>query len=235
MTKLRCLIGVATYNERENLPVLIEQIRATHPAIDVLVVDDSSPDGTGSWCREQAAVDKHLKWIQRPRKSGLGSAVWRIFRFAIDQHYDWLITMDADLSHNPSQLARLLQAMPAADVVIGSRYVEGATIANWPLHRRWASRLTNQLVRFLLGLRARDCSSGYRAYRVGILSTLDEASLVSNGYAFYEEVLWRLQRQGARLTEVPITFVDRVAGKSKVDVRQSVRALAELFLLRLRG
>lgn len=235
VTEIRFLIGIATYNERENLPLLIQRIRDRYPTVDVLVVDDNSPDGTGSWCRDQARHDRQLKWIPRPRKSGLGSAVRQIFRYAIDQSYDWLITMDADLSHDPAQLDRLLDATSGADVVIGSRYVAGGVIRNWPWRRRWASRLTNQLVRVLLSLPWYDCSSGYRAYRVGMLSSLDEAPWVSGGYAFYEEVLWRLRKAGARITEVPITFVDRRAGKSKAGLGQSLRAVAELFLLWARG
>ncbi len=235
MTDLRVLIGIATYNELDNLPVLVSRIRANHADIDVLVVDDSSPDGTAAWCRHQALRDSHLKLIQRPRKSGLGSAVRRIFRHAVDHQYEWLVTMDADLSHDPSELNRLLEAATNSDVVIGSRYVDGGAIADWPLRRRWASRLTNRFVQWLLGLQAQDCSSGYRVYRVSLLSTLDDNSLVSSGYGFYEEVLWRLQRRGARFTEVPITFVDRVAGKSKADLRQSLRTVTELLALRIRG
>jgi dolichol-phosphate mannosyltransferase len=229
------LIGIATYNERENLPTLIERIRAHHSELDVLVVDDASPDGTGEWCREQARRLTQLACIQRPGKLGLGSAVQCMFRYAAEQHYEWLITMDADLSHDPAQLSRLLNALPDADVVVGSRYIEGGATVNWPLHRRWASWLTNCFVRWLLRLPLHDCSSGYRAYRVDVMSALDARPRWSSGYAFYEEVLWRLQCRQARFKEVPITFVDRVAGRSKVNSWQALRALCALLLLRFRG
>ncbi len=235
MESIRHLIGIATYNEIGSLPTLVAQIRDQYPDFDILIVDDDSPDGTGDWCRDFAQRDNRLRLIERPTKSGLGGAVKRIVQTAVDEEYTWLITMDADLSHNPAELRRLLAAMADADVVIGSRYVVGGKIDNWPVHRRWASRITNQFVKRVLGLSVMDCSSGFRAYRVSMLRRLDLSSVRSDGYAFYEEVLWRMQRLGARFQEVPIRFVDRVAGQSKVDARQALAAIAQLVFVRWRG
>jgi len=227
----RTLITIATYNERASLPGLIEAIFQFAPHADVLVIDDNSPDGTGQWCDEQADATPRLHCLHRAGKLGLGSAVVAGMRHAIDQYYDFVINMDADLSHHPRYLPAIRAAAETADVVIGSRYVAGGGTENWPLSRRLMSRAINAYTRPLLGLPVRDCSGGYRCVRVALLKQLDFGSIRSHGYAFFEEFLWRMKRLGARFREVPITFVGRSEGESKIDAREAAVALGVIFRL----
>lgn len=235
----RKLVALTTYNEIENLPPLVEQIFAQVPDADVLVVDDDSPDGTGQWCRERSATEPRLKLLARPGKLGQGSAVIAGLRYAIEHGYDAVVTMDADFSHQPRYLSELLDAVLGSgsaglDVMIGSRYVPGGGVEGWPLLRRLMSRGINIYTRLALRLRTRDCSGGMRAYRVAKLAQLDFNQLVSTGYSFHEEMLWRLKRLDCRLGETPITFVNRVKGKSKINAREAWRAVRVIFRLGLR-
>jgi dolichol-phosphate mannosyltransferase len=225
----RTLVAVATYNEIENLPRLVVGIRQFLPEADILVVDDNSPDGTGRWCDEQATADARLFVLHRTGKLGLGTAIVAGLKFAIEKQYDLVVTMDADLSHHPSYLPQMLATVndPAApvDVVIGSRYVAGGGIEGWPLLRRIMSRCINWYARSMLHLKARDCSGAYRCFRVSVLKTLDFDTIRSRGYSLLEELLWMLQRRGAQMREIPITFVDRTHGKSKISYREAWLAL----------
>lgn len=227
----RVLITIATYNERQALPHLLEQIFAHQPEADVLVIDDHSPDGTGEWCDEVAASDRRVRCLHRKGKLGLGTAVVAGMKRAIDDDYDLVINMDADLSHHPRYLAALIAAADTADVVIGSRYVPGGGTQNWPLRRRLMSRGVNLYARPLLGLPVRDCSSGFRCVRVDFLRRLDLNAIQSRGYAFFEEVLWRMKLAGARFCEVPFLFKEREEGYSKISWREVVVALAMIFRL----
>jgi dolichol-phosphate mannosyltransferase len=229
--KERTLIALATYNERDNLAPLIDAIRATTPDADVLILDDNSPDGTGAAAAALAAADAKIHVIHRPGKLGLGTAVLTIMRFALERNYDWLITMDADFSHHPRYLPDLLKAKDDVDVMIGSRYVAGGGVENWPLSRRLMSRSTGHLVRFLLGMPARDTSGNYRCYRVALLRRANLDHLLSNGYSFQQEVLHRCYLAGARLGETPIIFADRRAGQSKANLKEIVRSLSTLLRL----
>ena len=221
----RVLIALATYNERENLAPLVQAIRATIPTADVLILDDNSPDGTGAAADALAAQDENIHVIHRAGKLGLGTAILALMRFAMDKNYDLLLTMDADFSHHPRYLPAILNGMDQADVMIGSRYVPGGGVENWPLSRRLMSRTTGQLVRFLLGMPARDTSGNYRCYRVSLLRHANLDNLLSRGYSFQQEVLWRLKREGCRFDETPILFVNRTKGSSKINLRESFRAL----------
>jgi len=232
------LIAIATYNEIENLPSLIDEIFDQMPEADVLIVDDNSPDGTGRWCDERAAADRRLRVIHRSEKLGLGTATLEEMRYAIEHDYELLITMDADFSHHPSHLPDLLRAMgtdgaDAVDVMIGSRYVRGGGVRGWPLHRRIMSRLVNLYARCMLGLSPRDCSGAYRCFRVELLRQLDLTEVRSRGYSFFEEILWHLRRRNARFGETPIVFVDRRYGQSKINSREAFLALWILFCLGL--
>lgn len=230
-------MAVATYNEIENLPRLVDEIFAHLPQCEVLVIDDNSPDGTGRWCDQQSADEPRLKCLHREGKLGLGTAVIAAFRAAIEQGYRYLITMDADFSHHPRYLPDLLAGMndrqgsALKDCMIGSRYVPGGGIAGWPLKRHFMSRGVNTYARLLLGLPIKDCSGNFRCYRVEQLQRLDFAAIVSRGYSFQEEVLWHLRRAGARFGETPITFVDRQYGSSKINSGEAKAALAILFKL----
>ena len=219
----RAIVCVGTYNEIETLPQLVAQLwalRASQLELELVVVDDQSPDGTGQWCDAFARDDPRLHVIHRPGKLGLGTAMIAALRFALAGPYDTIVTMDADLSHDPGALPTLVAKLSEADVVIGSRYIPGGEIPNWPIHRRVLSRLANGCARTLLGLTARDCSSGYRAYRAEALRQVDWDSLRASGYVFYEEILAHLQWTGLRIAEVPICFVDRQHGQSKIGLRE---------------
>ncbi|MBA3480291.1 MAG: polyprenol monophosphomannose synthase [Pirellulales bacterium] len=215
------LVALATYNEIENLPTLVAAIREQFSDADVLVVDDNSPDGTGPWCDEEAARSPWFTVIHRAGKLGLGSASWAAMQHAIERDYDQLITLDADWSHPPEALPRLVAAAKDADVVIGSRYVAGGTIEGWPASRRIVSAVMNLATRVALGLPLRDASTACRLYRVDILRKLDFSQLTATGYAYLEEIAWHLHRRGARFVEVPIAFTDRRAGASKVSFAEA--------------
>ena len=222
----RFLISLATYNERENLPILTAQIFEFAPDADILVVDDSSPDGTADWVEGQMQTDSRFKLLRRAGKLGLGSAVLAAMDYAAQNGYDFLINMDADLSHPPRFLPAVIsKAEEGFDVVIGSRYVPGGKIEGWTLVRRLMSRAINIYARCLLGLKTRDNSGSYRCYRVTLLRRLDPQSILSQGYSFFEEVLFRLHKLGGTFAEVPITFEERRVGQSKLNAREIVVAL----------
>jgi len=232
----RILVAIATYNEMENLPNLIEQVRRSLPEADVLIIDDNSPDGTGQWCDRRAAEDSHLRCLHREGKLGLGTALIEGMRYAIEQGYKYLVTMDADFSHEPARLPDLVAGMEPSgglplDVMIGSRYVAGGGIEGWPLSRHLMSRGINLYSRWVLGLSPKDCSSGFRCYRTELLARLDFAAVRSLGYSFEEEILWRLKRLGARFGETPIRFVNRRRGASKIDLGETIAAVRSVLML----
>jgi len=229
----RVLVSVATYNEIDNLPLLVEAIWQAVPTADILVIDDNSPDGTGQWCDQRAATESRLKCLHRPGKLGLGTATLAAFAYAIQHGYDVLVNMDADFSHPPDRIPALLAALADADVAIGSRYCPGGRTEGWPLRRKLMSWAVNTYARCLLGLAPRDTSGAFRGYRVALLARLDPAAVVSRGYSFQEEVLWRLARLGARIVEVPITFVERQRGQSKINRQEAWQAIWILFRLGL--
>lgn len=236
--KDRLLVTICTYNERENIVGLVSAIRQAVPAADVLVVDDNSPDGTADAVRQLQATDAHIKLLSRADKNGLGAATIAAFEYGLTHHYDLLLNLDADFSHPPERIPELLAAMDRADLVIGSRYVAGGSISGWGPTRHIMSRVINSYARLMLGIRSRDCSGAFRCVRLSMLSDLDFNAFVSKGYAFQEEFLYRCQRLGCVLAEVPIAFVDRRAGSSKINLREivaAVRDIATLGLHRLRG
>jgi dolichol-phosphate mannosyltransferase len=227
----RVLIATATYNERENLEPLVREIRATVPHADVLVLDDNSPDGTGQLADEIARRDAKVHVIHRAGKLGLGTALIAIMRFAMDRNYDLVVTMDADYSHHPRYLPAILSGMDKSDVMIGSRYVPGGGVENWPWSRRMMSKSTGRLVRFLLGMPVRDTSGNFRCYRLSLLRRANLDNLISTGYSFQQEMLHRCFLAGARLNETPIIFADRKVGKSKANLKEIVRSLSTLMRL----
>jgi len=234
------LVTVATYNEIENLPRLVDAIFHVAPAVDLLVIDDNSPDGTGRWCDERSAADPRVCCLHREGKLGLGTATMAGMRYAIEQGYRYVLNMDADFSHPPRYLPDLMAGMdpdegPAVDVMIGSRYVAGGGIEGWPWRRKLMSSAVNLYARWLLGLKAKDCSGAFRCYRTEVLARVDFDRVRSRGYAFQEEILWHLKRAGARFGETPIVFVDRTAGRSKINTREAIAALWIIFTLGARG
>jgi dolichol-phosphate mannosyltransferase len=235
MTAPRVLVALATYNEIDNLPSLIDAVQRALPSADVLVVDDNSRDGTGEWCDERAKTDSRLTCLHRPGKLGLGSATLDAIRVALNGPYDLLVTMDADWSHDPQYLPALIEAAEGADVAVGSRYCEQGSIDGWPLTRRIMSRGMNWLSRLMLRLPVRDSSGAFRAYRLAALKKIDLGSIRSTGYSYLEEILWHLHRSGAELVEVPITFRERRAGRSKISTREAVDKIATLLRLCVSG
>jgi dolichol-phosphate mannosyltransferase len=236
----KTLITVATYNEMENLPRLVEEIFQYAPQADLLVIDDNSPDGTGEWCDRRSAADPRVHCWHRPGKQGLGTAIITGMKYGIEQGYRQVLNMDADFSHHPRYLPALLAGMdppggPPVDVMIGSRYVPGGGVEGWPLRRHLMSRGVNCYARWLLGLRPKDCSGSYRCYRTAVLAKLDFAAVRSRGYSFQEEILWHLKRAGARFGETPIIFADRQRGASKIDSGEALAALRIIFALGIRN
>ena len=235
------LVVLATFNEMQNLPDLTDEIFRYAPAVHVLVVDDNSPDGTGRWCDQRAAADDRFRVLHRPGKLGLGSATITGMRYAIEHDYMYVVVMDADFSHQPRYLPDLRQGMnpapphPPVDVMLGSRYLPGGGIEGWPWRRRWTSRAVNRYFGWWLRLPFSDISGAFRCYRTSSLRRIDLAAIRARGYAFEEEILWWLQRQGVRFGEMPIVFTDRQRGVSKVDSREMLAACWNLFVLGLRG
>ncbi len=231
--QLRVLVLILTLDEAENLPLLLERIEAALPAADILVIDDNSPDGTGRLAEQAAAEDPRLQVRIRRDQRGLGSALREGIAYAIEQEYDFLLNLDADLSHNPADLPRLLataqaDTVPPIDVVIGSRYVAQGGVEGWPLRRRMMSRLVNGFATAILRLPVHDCSGSLRCYRVARLRQVPLSGLRSGGYAMLEELLVRLRAEGASMVEIPITFVDRRQGESKLTSREAVRSAWQL-------
>jgi dolichol-phosphate mannosyltransferase len=225
------LIGIATYNERENLAGLIAAIGSFVPHAHVLVIDDASPDGTGALADELARRDHRVHVLHRAGKLGLGSAIISGMRYAIEHGFGRYVSMDADWSHDPKYLPAVTDLSGGQDVMIGSRYVPGGGVENWPFSRYLISRSVNLLTRILLGIPARDASGGFRCYRTELLGRIDLGQLWSKGYSFQEEMLFRALRADARIGETPIVFADRRVGASKANVREMVRSLAVLLKL----
>lgn len=213
----KVLVIIPTYDERENLPLILDRVRAAVPLASVLVVDDNSPDGTGAIADERAAADDKINVLHRTEKNGLGGAYIAGFGWGLERGFDVLVEMDADGSHAPEQLPRLLAALDRADLVIGSRYVPGGTVVNWPKSREVLSKGGNLYSRLALGVSTKDITAGYRAYRAEVLRTLDLSAIESHGYCFQVDLGWRTIRAGFTVAEVPITFTERAIGESKMS------------------
>jgi dolichol-phosphate mannosyltransferase len=221
----RVAVIVPTYNERENLEPIVARVRASVGDADILVVDDNSPDGTGDVADKLAASDPQVHVMHRQRKSGLGSAYIAGFGWALDRGYGVLVEMDADGSHDPAELPALLAALAHADLVIGSRWVPGGTVRNWPKSREFLSRGANTYARIMLGIGIRDATAGYRAYRAGTLRAAQLDQVLSRGYCFQIDLVLRALWAGLTVAEVPITFTERTRGASKM----SKAVVAEAF------
>jgi dolichol-phosphate mannosyltransferase len=215
----RVLVVTPTYNEKDSLPVTYARLRASVPDADFLVVDDASPDGTGEIADGWAKTDDAVHVLHRTGKLGLGTAYIAGFRWALERDYDIVVEMDADGSHRPEDLPRLLAALdyPSVGGVVGSRWVPGGRVVNWPLRREVLSRGANTYTRLAMGIPVHDATGGYRAYRAGTLSGLELETVSSQGYCFQVDMTWRILRSGGRIVEVPITFVEREAGTSKMS------------------
>jgi dolichol-phosphate mannosyltransferase len=224
----RVVMVVPTYNEADNLGWVVGRLREAQPDVDVLVVDDNSPDGTGKLADELAAADGSVQVAHRTEKGGLGAAYRHGFRIALDAGYDVIGEMDADGSHQPEQLHLLLEALSEADLVIGSRWVRGGSIVTWPLRRELLSRGGNFYTRTLLGIEVRDATAGYRVFRRTTLERIHLEENVSLGYVFQAELAYRTVREGLRVVEVPIEFVERERGDSKMSPEVAVESLKRI-------
>lgn len=229
----RALVIVPTYNERDNLPRLLPAILNQDPRIEVLIVDDASPDGTGAVADELASGDPRLHVLHRTGKLGLGTAYLTGFRWGLERGYDVMLEMDADFSHDPAHLPQFLKAAESYDVVLGSRYLEGrVTVVNWPIGRLLLSYFANVYARWVTGLPIADATGGFKCFRREVLAAIALDRVESNGYAFQIEMSLRAWRRGFSLGEIPITFVDRDLGESKMSRQIIAEAVWRVWRLR---
>ena len=234
MTLGRVVMVVPTYNEAENITEIVGRVRKAVPDADVLVVDDSSPDGTGDIADGLAAADPHVQVVHRTAKEGLGAAYLHGFRVALERGYDVIGEMDADGSHQPEQLPRLLEALQDADLVLGSRWIPGGSVVNWPWTRKALSRGGNLYTRVLLGIPVKDATGGFRLFRRTTLEKIDLGDVESVGYCFQADLAWRTVEAGLRVREVPIEFVERTRGESKMSPDVAVESLRRITAWGLR-
>ena len=225
------LVVVPTYNERENVEKLCGEILDLGKRIEVLVVDDNSPDGTGELVKSLSSEQPRVHLLRRPGKLGLGTAHIAGFRWALQRDYDLVVTMDADFSHPPESIPAMIEASRHSDVVIGSRYVPGGGHEHWPLRRIMLSRLSNWVARTFLRLEPQDCTGAFRCFRREVLECIPFDNIRARGFDFQEEMLWQCSGRGWRFHEVPIMFVDRAAGKSKISLREVFRAVSTVLRL----
>jgi dolichol-phosphate mannosyltransferase len=233
----RIIVVVPTYNERDNLPKLVDRLLALKDAVEILVVDDGSPDGTGEWVAATAARDSRIHLLARTAKNGLGRAYVSGFQWALEHGYDLIVQMDADFSHSPEDVPKLLEGIrtTGADLVIGSRYVDGIRVINWPLKRLVLSVGASYYVKWITGLPIWDPTGGFKCWRRRTLEAIDLSTVKSNGYGFQIEMNHRVWRRGLRVTEVPIIFSDRVEGTSKMSKKIVIEALLMVWGLLIRN
>lgn len=231
---MRTVVIIPTYNEADNVVPIINAVLASAPQVDVLIVDDSSPDGTADLVRRHSEFMNRVHLLSRAEKEGLGAAYRAGFRWALMSGYAEVVQMDADFSHPPEKVPELLAALDHADVAIGSRYVPGGSVVNWPWTRKLISRAGNLYVRLVLGIGVRDATAGFRAFHTDALEELGALDAASNGYCFQIENAWRASRLGMRIVEVPITFTDRTAGSSKMTGSIVREALLRILVWRVK-
>lgn len=229
----RALVIIPTYNERENITRIIDAVLAQDERLEVLVVDDGSPDGTGAIVGEMAARNPRVHALHRPQKMGLGTAYLAGFKWALSRGYDYVFEMDADFSHDPQHLPQFLEAIKTADVVLGSRYRDGkVTVVNWPMTRLLLSYFANIYARLVTGLQLADSTGGFKCFRRSVLEAIDLDAVRSNGYAFQIEMSFRAWKKGFRIVEIPIVFVDRTEGESKMSKKIVREAIWMVWRLR---
>lgn len=230
---MRVMVVVPTYNERKNLEELVPKVLSQLPDIEILVVDDGSPDGTGQYADALSADDPRVHVLHRPSKMGLGSAYVEGFTYALDAGAEIIVQMDADFSHDPDVIPDLVERIGDHDVVLGSRYITGANVVNWPLSRLFLSYFANVYTHLVTGLPLRDSTGGFKCFRRGVIESIDLDSVRSDGYSFQIEVNFRCWRRGYSIVEIPIVFVDRHSGTSKMSRRIVWEAMWLVWRLRL--
>ncbi len=229
----RALVIIPTYNEIENVPTLIDQVLAVDPRVDILFVDDGSPDGTGEYIESVMRQQPRVHLLRRPRKMGLGTAYCRGFEYAIEHGYPVCMEMDADFSHDPAMIPRFLEEIRSADLVIGSRYIQGVNVVNWPMSRLLLSYFANIYSRIVTGMPLRDATGGFKCFRTDVLRRIDLSKIRSNGYSFQIELNFLVWSLGGVIREIPIVFVDRRSGVSKMSGNIIGEAATMVWKLRM--
>jgi len=235
---MKALVCIPTYNEIENLPQIVPEVLQQDECFSVLVIDDNSPDGTGRWAQEEADRNPRVHVLHRKEKRGLGQAYLAGFKWALEREYDLIFEMDADFSHDPDYLSKFLAAAEQDDLIIGSRYIKGVNVINWPMSRLLLSYFANVYTRIATGLPLCDATGGFKCYHRRVLESVDLAAVRSNGYSFQIEMSFRAWRKGFKIKEIPIIFVDRERGTSKMSkkiVREAIWMVWRLRLMRLLG
>jgi len=233
MEKKKILIIIPTYNELENLPKLIPEVLSKNENIDILIVDDNSPDGTADFVQDEAKKNSRIKLIKREKKMGLGTAYIDGFKFALQNNYDYIFEMDADFSHNPKMIPKFLKEIKKYDLVLGSRYKEGVNVANWPMSRLMLSMFANIYSRVITGLPVHDATGGYKCFRREVLEAINLDAVKSNGYAFQIEMTFKAWKKGFKIKELSIIFIDRVKGTSKMSRKIVREAIVMVWKLRI--
>jgi dolichol-phosphate mannosyltransferase len=232
MENKKALIIIPTYDELENLPKLLPEVLSKDEIIDVLIVDDNSPDGTADWVDYEMRNNPRIKLIKREKKMGLGTAYIAGFKYALENNYDYIFEMDADFSHNPDELPNFLNEIKIYDLVLGSRYKEGVNVVNWPMRRLMLSLFANMYTRVITGLHVRDATSGFKCFRKEVLQAIDLDAVKSNGYAFQIEMTFKVWKKGFKIKELSIVFTDRVKGTSKMSKKIVREAIVMVWKLR---
>ncbi len=231
----KSLIIIPTYNELENIRKMIPDILGRYDDVDILIVDDGSPDGTGVFVEQLTKESDQIKLIKRPNKMGLGTAYIRGFKYALQNGYDYIFEMDADYSHDPKEIRNFLEAIKDYDLVLGSRYKTGVNVVNWPMRRLMLSYFANSYTRFVTGLPVRDATGGFKCFRRKVLESINLDSIKSNGYAFQIEMTYKAYKKGFRIAEIPIIFIDRHQGTSKMSKKIVREAVTMVWKLRIRN
>ena len=231
----RCLVIIPTFNEADNLPRLLPIILSLGSHFNILIVDDNSPDGSAKLVKEMQKTEQRIHLIERPGKMGLGTAYVAGFKFALANGFDYIFEMDADFSHDPAELPRLLAKAEEYDLVIGSRYIEGVNVVNWPMKRLLLSYFANIYTRVITGMPVRDATGGFKCFRRKVLESIDLDAIHSNGYSFQIEMSFKSWRKGFRVCEIPIVFVDRRIGVSKMSKKIVYEAVWMVWRLKLRS
>lgn len=235
MADKKSLVIIPTYNEMENLPELIPIVLSQDDSIDILIVDDKSSDGTAQYVLEQQKSNSRLHLIQRERKLGLGTAYIAGFRYALANGYDYIFEMDADFSHEPKEIPHFLKAIEENDLVLGSRYIDGVRVLNWPMKRLLLSYFASVYTRIITGMPIKDATGGFKCFRRKVLESIDLDNVRSNGYSFQIEMTFKAYKKGFKIKEIPIVFMDRVKGKSKMSKKIVREAVLMVWKLRLRS
>jgi len=231
----KALIIIPTYNEKENVPRLVQEIARYQKDVHILFVDDNSPDGTGQIVKGLQENNPHIHLLERPGKMGLGSAYLAGFKYALARGYEFIFEMDADFSHDPKEIPKFLEAIENYDLVLGSRYIKGVNVVNWPLRRLLLSYFANVYTRVITGMPVQDATGGFKCFRREVLEALDFSQVGSNGYAFQIEMSYRAWKKGFRIREIPIIFIDRVYGVSKLSKKIMWEAVFMIWKLRFMG